>query len=175
MFDISDERACDKTWFTPLYRDLNDGGTSEFLHFLQNLKLGDWHPREVLKTAEATEQQRMSADSVSQWSQFCIDTDAITARGSYGSETTHDLGALISARALRDAYNGFCTQNSLRQISQEAFGRACTDMFGPRSRLPAVQTDPTGNSQSKRRPWGYDVPDGDKWQEKVDARLGIKK
>ena len=175
VFDISDERACDKTWFTPLYRDLNDGGTSEFLHFLQNLKLGDWHPREVLKTAEATEQQRMSADSVSQWSQFCIDTDAITARGSYGSETTHDLGALISARALRDAYNGFCTQNSLRQISQEAFGRACTDMFGPRSRLPAVQTDPTGNSQSKRRPWGYDVPDGDKWQEKVDARLGIKK
>ena len=136
VFDVSDERACDKTWFTPLYRDLNDGGTSEFLHFLQNLKLGDWHPREVLKTAEATEQQRMSGDSVSQWSQFCIDADAIIGgRGSYGSETTHDLGTPISARALRDAYNGFCTQNSLRQISQEAFGKACTDMFGPRKPL----------------------------------------
>jgi hypothetical protein len=68
VFDISDEHTCDKTWFAPLYRDLDDGGTSEFLHCLQNLQLGDWHPREILKTAETTEQQRMSGDSVSQWS-----------------------------------------------------------------------------------------------------------
>jgi hypothetical protein len=27
----------------------------------------------------------------------------------------------------------------------------------------------------KRRPWGYDVPDGDTWQGKIDDRLGIKK
>ena len=44
-------------------------------------------------------------------------------------------------------------------------------MFGPRKRLQALQ-DTTGNS--KRRPWGYHVPKGNKWQEKVDARLGIK-
>jgi len=38
-------------------------------------------------------------------------------------------------------------------------------MFGPRKRLKALQT---GNG--KRRPWGYQVPNGNKWQEKVDAR-----
>jgi hypothetical protein len=35
-------------------------------------------------------------------------------------------------------------------------------------RLPAAE----GNTN--RRPWGYHVPDGTEWQEKVDARLGIK-
>ena len=69
VYDVSDEHACDKTWFDPLYQDLENGGFSEFLYLLQNLRLGDWHPRQILKTAEATEQQRMSGDSVSQWSQ----------------------------------------------------------------------------------------------------------
>jgi hypothetical protein len=76
-------------------------------------------------------------------------------------------------------------------------------MFGPRRRLsqaslgPCVQTvddygAPTEADEAmdrlvaeikpaeadpapreKRRPWGYDVPDGDTWQKKIDARLGI--
>lgn len=77
VFDVSDERVGDKAWFDNLYRDLAAGGTNEFLHFLQSVQLGDWHPREIPKTAETTEQQRMSGDSVSQWSQACIIADAI--------------------------------------------------------------------------------------------------
>ena len=77
VYDVSDERACDKNWFDPIYQDLDDGSTSEFLYFLQNVKLGEWHPRQILKTAEATEQQRMTGDSICQWSQACIYADAI--------------------------------------------------------------------------------------------------
>src|SRR5438477_338336 len=69
VYDVSAEHANDKSWFGPLYRDLDDGGASEFLWMLQTLPLGNWHPREIIKTAEATEQQRMSADSVSEWAQ----------------------------------------------------------------------------------------------------------
>jgi predicted RNA-binding protein with PIN domain len=29
-------------------------------------------------------------------------------------------------------------------------------------------------TSDRSRPWGYDVPEGDTWQEKIDARLGIK-
>jgi hypothetical protein len=173
VFDVSDERACDKTWFTPLYRDLDDGGTSEFLYFLQNLTLGKWHPREILKTDETTEQQRMSGDSVSQWSQACIEADEIIGaeRASYGPDMTLDLGATHSTSLLRKAYTGFCRQNSLRPVSIEGFGTACVAVFGPRKRLP---TQNNSISNSKSRPWGYPVPDGAEWQEKVDARLGIK-
>jgi hypothetical protein len=171
VLDVSDEHACDTAWFGRLYQDLDNGGTSEFLDFLQNLQLGDWHPREMLKTAEATEQQRMSADSVSEWAQACIEADAIIgAKGSYGPRT-HDLGTRISTDDLREAYSGYCKQHGLHAVSVETFGKACVEMFGPRQRLKAQQ-DHFGH-KSSRRPWGYDVPDGNTWQGKLDARLGI--
>jgi|SoiMethySBSTD1v2_1073268.scaffolds.fasta_scaffold37096_3 hypothetical protein len=173
VFDVSDARAGDRAWFDKLHQDLASGGTSEFLHLLKNLNLGGWHPaRNILKTAETIEQQRMSGDSVSQWAQACIDADAIVGagRGPHGIDTTFDLGMPISLAALYEAYKTFCKQYPLGLVT---FGKACTDMFGPRKRLKALQTNGTGNK--KRRPWGYYVPTGKKWQEKLDARLGIKK
>lgn len=171
VFDVSNERVGDRNWFGALHRDLAEGGTGEFLGLLQRLKLGRWHPREIIKTAETAEQQRMSADSVSQWAQACIEADAIVGAGpgSYGTETSFDLGTLVLVQALRDAYTGFCRQHSLRASGPDAFGKACADMFGPRRRLPR-KSNPTSNS--KRRPWGYHVPNGKVWERKVNARLG---
>jgi hypothetical protein len=166
VFDVSDEHASDPSWFGPLYRDLEADGINEFLWFLQSLQLGNWHPRQIIKTAEATEQQRMSADSVCQWARACIEADAIVgAQGLYAA--IHDLGAKISSEALREAYTGYCKQQSLRAVNGVSFGVACTEMFGPRRKLQAQQN-------SKRRPYGYDVPSGNRWQAKVDKRLGIK-
>jgi hypothetical protein len=169
VYDVSEEHACDKSWFDPLYRDLDEGGIGEFLSFLQNVPLDHWHPRQILKTAETAEQQRMSGDSISQWSQACVDADAVigAGRGPYGTETTHDLGEPISTRALRDAYTGFCKQNGLHTASMEAFGKACANMFGPRNRLKP-------EDYTTKRPWGYDVPSGETWQRKIDERLGIQ-
>ena len=172
VYDISDERACDKTWFDPIYQDLDDGSASEFLYFLQNVKLGEWHPRQILKTAEAIEQQRMTGDNMCQWSQACIYADEIVPlrQGPYGLEQTYHLGMSISTEVLKNAYTGYCRQHGQRAANEEVFGKACAEMFGPRKRLKAQD-----KSANARRPWGYDVPDGDKWQEKLDARLGIKK
>jgi hypothetical protein len=86
---------------------------------------------------------------------------------------SNDLGEPISFEALYKAYGGFCRQNSHRAVGTDAFGKACTEMFGPRKRLRALQSA-NGNGKRKRRPWGYHLPTGSKWQEKVDARLGIK-
>jgi Family of unknown function (DUF5906) len=167
VFDVSDEHACDKNWFDPLYQDLEVGGTSEFLWFLQNLRLGDWHPRQIIKTAETTEQQRMSADSISQWARACIEADAIIGGSQSSYPTSHDLGMTLASEELRAAYTGYCKQQALRAAGIGSFGIACTDMFGPRKRLKA-------QPNSKRRPYGYDVPAGNKWQRKLDKRLGIK-
>lgn len=165
VYDVSNERVGDRAWFDALYRDLAQGGTSEFLWLLQNLRLGDWHPRMTIKTEETTEQQRMSGDSVSQWCQSCITADAIATsdhlRGDF------DLGTLISFPDLLDAYTGFCKKTGLRAVEPETFGKACTEMFGPRRRLAA-------NAGSNKRPWGYDVPTASHWQSKVDERLGVK-
>lgn len=210
VYDVSDERAGDRAWFDSLYRDLTDGGTSEFLHFLQSVQLGDWHPRQILKTDETAEQQRMSGDSVSQWSQACIEADAIIGDTSRGAPR-HDLRERVASEDLREAYTGFCKQQGLRPANQEVFGKACAEMFGPRKRVstapmraatqtvedtgappdeadatldlgtaalpePRQPVEPaTATAREKRRPWGYDVPDGDTWQGQIDGRLGIKK
>jgi hypothetical protein len=153
----------DRDWFDALYRDLDDGGTSQFLWLLQNLKLGDWHPRITIKTEETAEQQRMSGDSVLQWAQACIDADAII-----GLEKHHpDLGNLISFPVLLDAYSGFCKRLGERAANSVVFGKACTDMFGPKSRLSA-------SSGIGPRPSGYHVPTAVNWQREVDKRLGLK-
>ena len=164
VYDVSPEHANDKSWFGPLYRDLEDGGASEFLWFLQNLQLGDWHPRQIIKTAEATEQQRMSADTVSEWSQACIDADAIV--GAPAPAPSYDLGQPVSSKDLAEAYTGYCKQHGLRAVGGQVFGSACAQMFGPRKKVPAANLN--------RRPNGYHVPDGTTWQGKVDVRLGIK-
>jgi hypothetical protein len=180
------------------------------LWFLQRIRLGDWHPRQILKTAEATEQQRMSGDTVSQWSQACIEADAIVGSAFHGISQQQDLGQRTAIDELHKAYTGHCNQQRLRPTNVVAFGKACTEMFGPRRRLSTValratiqtaqdagpldeadamldqgtaalleprqpvEPDPA-TPRGKSRPWGYDVPDGDTWQGKIDNRLGIKK
>jgi hypothetical protein len=124
VLDVSDEHACDKAWFDRIYRDLDDGGTEEFLDFLQRLELGNWHPREILKTTETTEQQRMSGDSVVQWSQACVNADAIV-----GAHWSLDLGKRISSKELKDAYAGYCRQHGLRPVNEEVFGNTSTPWF----------------------------------------------
>ncbi len=121
VYDVSDERVGNKAWFDDLYRDLANGGISEFLYFLKNVQLGDWHPRQVLKTTETTEQQRMSADTVSQWSQACIDADAVI--GDPHRAVSHDLGQRVSSQELRDAYAGYCRQYGLRAANRRCLGR----------------------------------------------------
>ena len=74
---MSDGVAQDKSWFDPLFRDLNDGGKSEFLNLLLTLQLRNWHPREVPKTTELAQQQVLTAGSVEQWLLACVDVDAV--------------------------------------------------------------------------------------------------
>ena len=89
----------------------------------------------AIKTAETKEQQRMSGDSVSQWSQSCIIADASSRPDAV---PPFNLGALISFPDLLNVYTGFCKKTGQRAVGPEAFGKTCTSMFGPRSRLPAA-------------------------------------
>jgi hypothetical protein len=164
VYDVSNEHVGDRDWFDTLHRDLACGGTSEFLWLLQNIELTDWHPRIIIKTDETTEQQRMSADSVAQWAQSCIIADAIAVSD---QGPLRDLGALVSFPDLLNAYTAFCKKTGARIVAAETFGKACTEMFGPKGRLPA-------SAGSSSRPWGYHVPAGSNWQQEVDRRLGVK-
>ena len=124
----------------------------------QQQQLGDWHPR----------QQRMSGDSISQWSQWCIDNDKIRGpKGPDGTAQSNDLGRRVANADLRDSYIAFCKQQGVRPADPSTFGKACTQMFGRKQRLAPKEWN-------ERRPPAYDVPTAEAWQERLDARFGIQ-
>jgi Family of unknown function (DUF5906) len=163
VLDVSPEKAQDRTWFGPLYDDLDSGGLEQFLWLLLNLDLDSWHPRQMPKTAETVEQQRFSADNVSQWAQACIEADAIIGNK---NGISRSLAALVPSHELYEAYTGHCRNHP---VGATAFGKALTAMFGPPSRHQVT------GSNSNRRPRTYQVPDADAWQRALDEWQGINR
>ncbi len=56
VLNVATAHMQDENWFGPLYQELDDGGLSAFLHDLLHYDLGDWHPRQIIKTEGLTEQ-----------------------------------------------------------------------------------------------------------------------
>jgi hypothetical protein len=165
VLDVSDQKSRDQKWFDPLYADLESGGKEQFLWLLQNLQLGNWHPRRLPQTAETTDQQRMSADSVIQWANACCEADAIVAQP---GGMSRELGTTIETQDLLSSYTAYCRQRSLQTVDDRRFGKALTAMFGPHARK-RLSSSPA----RKGRPYTYDVPDGDAWRNAIDEYLGI--
>lgn len=164
VLEVSAHKAQDASWFNPLYADFDNGGVEEFLWFLLKVNLKGWHPRQLPKTSESIEQQRFSADSITQWAQACIDADQIVGFFPDGVGY-YPLGQLLPSNVLYAAYKGHCRQHP---ANNAVFGKALTQMFGEPSRQKVA-----GGSDNSRRPRTYRVPDADSWQQALDQRLGI--
>jgi hypothetical protein len=158
--EISDEVAQDKVWFDPLHQDLRDGGTGEFLNLLLTLKLGDWHPRDVPKTAELAEQQVLSAGSTEQWLLACAEMEGVIG---VGPTPTAQLGTLVSTQELYGAYSDFTRRRSARVDGLPNFGRVLTKICGPSRRLPV--------SRSPHRSPGHSVPSASQLTKLVHRHL----
>jgi hypothetical protein len=147
VVEVSDEVAQDKAWFDPLYQDLGDGGTAEFLNLLLTLKLGDWHPRDVPKTDELAQQQVLSAGSTEQWLLTCAEMEGVIGSGPMPAA---QLGTLVSTQELYGAYSDFTRRRNARVDSPPNFGRILKKICGPSSRLPA--------GRSPQRSPAYSIP-----------------
>ncbi len=158
--EISDEVAQDKAWFDPLYQDLRDGGTGEFLNLLLTLKLGDWHPRDVPKTAELAQQQVLSAGSTEQWLLACAEMEGVIGSG---PAPAAQLGTLVSTQELYGAYSDFTRRRSARVDGLPNFGRVLTKICGPSRRLPV--------SRSPHRSPGHSIPSASQLTKLVHSHL----
>jgi Family of unknown function (DUF5906)/Bifunctional DNA primase/polymerase, N-terminal len=64
MFEVAEHHMQDAAWFKPLYAQMEEGGYAAMLHDLLQLDLGDWHPREIIRTDALYEQQMLSLDTL---------------------------------------------------------------------------------------------------------------
>jgi len=67
VIDVSCSRIGDFTYFKALHAEINAGGLAAMLHDLQRVKLGDWHPRNVVYTEALHRQKERSLDPVHEW------------------------------------------------------------------------------------------------------------
>jgi hypothetical protein len=140
-FEVSEEHVGDKPYFNALFADLADGGYGEFLDLLLSMDLGDWHPRQQLKTEELARQQRASGDCIDRWAQACVYADKLL-----DEKHVMPLNQRFSSEQLRQSLAWYCKQQSLHPANDEVFGGACTQMFGRRQRIPA-------QTEGGVRPW----------------------
>lgn len=70
VFLVNDVYLQNDEWFSPLYKQLDDGGYAAMLHDLLAMKLGPWHPRNIPasgKNGELLNQQSRSLDPFDAW------------------------------------------------------------------------------------------------------------
>jgi hypothetical protein len=67
VFDVSERHLEDRKYFKALHHQIDNGGAAAMLYDLQRMDLGDWHPRQVYKTAAFRRQQDMSLGHLEEW------------------------------------------------------------------------------------------------------------
>jgi hypothetical protein len=67
IFQVSESKRQDPSWFKPLYEQMENGGYGAMLHDLLQLDLGDWHPRNIPATEALRQQQERSIKPLDAW------------------------------------------------------------------------------------------------------------
>jgi hypothetical protein len=117
--------------------------------------------RQSQQNRETIEQQQTNKDSWLQWASFCIKENAIYVAH---NKRTYKLGTRIPTNDLYASYVDYCRRQHLHpMMGHWKFGKVCAqpEMCGPRVK-------------NKENRWSYRIPDGEIWQERINARLGIR-
>jgi hypothetical protein len=68
IFKVSEKHKQERTYFDPLYQEMENGGLGAMLHDMLAMDLGRFHPRyDVPKTAALAEQKERSLSASEQW------------------------------------------------------------------------------------------------------------
>jgi hypothetical protein len=64
---VANTHRQDPNWFGPMYKQLKTGGYEAMLFDLLERDLGDWHPRQIVRTAALAGQQEKSLSPLDTW------------------------------------------------------------------------------------------------------------
>ncbi|MCK1284100.1 hypothetical protein IVB41_09150 [Bradyrhizobium sp. 44] len=67
IFQVSEGKRQDKSWFEPLYEQMENGGYAALLYDLLRLDVGGWHPRNIPMTEALRKQQERSIKPLDAW------------------------------------------------------------------------------------------------------------
>lgn len=101
--EVANDHAQDPAWFEPLYQQMEQGGGLEAMLFdLLNRDLGNWHPRQIVRTAALAEQQAESLSALDAWWEDLLHDGHLPAGDSTGQVISGDYQARKSEGYLTD-------------------------------------------------------------------------
>jgi len=119
IFDVSDEHAQSKPYFSALRNEMDNGGIEAFLYDMLHMELGEWHPRwNIPATKAKREQAERSLSVFDDWMLDILESGCLPDATSPGVATSqallNDLNKLCK---IPHALNVF--GRSLRQFGAE--------------------------------------------------------
>jgi hypothetical protein len=78
VFKVSNKRVGDFAYFDALHAELKAGGVESMVFDLLGLDLGDWHPKEIYKTAALMEQKQQSLRGLDAWIEDLLQSGALS-------------------------------------------------------------------------------------------------
>ena len=109
VYDVSEEHACDKAWFDPLYQDLDDGGRRSSCIFC---KTSSWRLASARNSQDGRNHRATAHERRQRFAMVAgMRRRRCSCRGARRNE--HDLGIKLP-EILREAYTGYCKQQGVR-------------------------------------------------------------
>jgi hypothetical protein len=76
--EVSDIHIQDPSWFEPIYKQMEEGGTSAMLHDLLTVELDGWHPRTIPANCGLIDQQTRSLLPLDRWYLELLEVGSLT-------------------------------------------------------------------------------------------------
>jgi len=198
VFDVDESKRGDFAYFERL-KAATIRGAGQFLHFLMNVPLGNWHPRRIIHTIETSRHQIAGMGATLKWLLDCSEEGKVVGEitleskfytyivsdGSGGWK--HQTGVIVPLDGyvptdmMFAMFLGWAKSTHTRDIdatNKVEFGRKMTEVLGPHTRLRLAKSSFSGAPQPGQgindRPWVYKIPDEDELRERVYKAWGVK-
>jgi hypothetical protein len=160
VLNVTEKRP--RSYFDELWAEAENGGIAAMLHDLLRIDLCGFNPRDVPATVALMEQQRRSADDITQWITDAVLNGTLFPYGRGGAcGTTDGFGTICTTTDLFTAYRNWALVQGYRRLrTAREFGRALGAMGLTRS---------AGNNPPK-----WLIPDAATLQRAADRRAGIR-
>ena len=121
VFDVAEHRKQDKSWFDPLYAEMDNGGLEAMLRDLLELDLDGWHPRNIIRTEALREQQLRSLSPENEWVLELLETGILEGADSKDPSCARSESLFKQAREISPRLKF----KSNQLLAQELIKRGC--------------------------------------------------
>jgi hypothetical protein len=131
VFDVSDTKIGDRSYFTALNKQMEEGGLAAMLYDIQIRDISQFEVRDFPQTSALKMQKTLSLNSLQRWWLAVLERGYLW-RSRHGAQYFREWQEFYSSALLRDSYSQWCEENRPHdRKSGEALGKFLKDLYTP--------------------------------------------